>query len=462
MYRKGEGAITRAGDGRGMVGEAAVLSPRTTTTLTPEEEAEWRAREYAAYLALKRGEPVRYRAPGEKVGRPFFYKRRPVSYKVTRAEPAEEALVDMYRVILASMEDAERMIRQASQDHLIVFMDQITRLIAETADEETLTTLARNLSTFAEREAQYLEPMQAKLRLEYFQTLRRVAAQTRKQIEAKTLESLSIKNVNLANPIRPQMEERVGNEALRLIVRGNQRLDRARQESLGINNYIWRTRDDARVRHSHDENDDRVFSWDNPPPTGHPGEDFGCRCRAEAILENIGEPRVQVAALQFAAPAAIYIAEANTIFATLAATAATVGVIITINTPDDEDEGEDEGEGEEEGATPPLPDLTQPDQDPDEDPDEDGEEAPPEGRTDLEWELGEHKTPEKWSNQMRNRQWTEDEITNTIKNGRRFNAPNKVNPNNNASRYQLGNRFVIRDEVTKQILQVSGDGFIPN
>jgi hypothetical protein len=42
--------------------------------------------------------------------------------------------------------------------------------------------------------------------------------------------------------------------------------------------YIWRTRRDGRVRPSHAENDGKVFAWDNPPPTGHPGEDFNCRC----------------------------------------------------------------------------------------------------------------------------------------------------------------------------------------
>ncbi len=45
--------------------------------------------------------------------------------------------------------------------------------------------------------------------------------------------------------------------------------------------YIWRTRDDDKVRSSHAANDGQIFAWDNPPPTGHPGEDFGCRCTAE-------------------------------------------------------------------------------------------------------------------------------------------------------------------------------------
>ena len=42
--------------------------------------------------------------------------------------------------------------------------------------------------------------------------------------------------------------------------------------------YIWRTRGDGRVRASHAANNGRIFSWDNPPPMGHPGEDYNCRC----------------------------------------------------------------------------------------------------------------------------------------------------------------------------------------
>jgi hypothetical protein len=35
------------------------------------------------------------------------------------------------------------------------------------------------------------------------------------------------------------------------------------------------------VRPSHIENNGKLFAWDNPPETGHPGEGYGCRCTAE-------------------------------------------------------------------------------------------------------------------------------------------------------------------------------------
>ena len=58
-------------------------------------------------------------------------------------------------------------------------------------------------------------------------------------------------------------------------------INELRQRALGIRQYVWRTRDDDRVRSSHAAHDDQVFSWDDPPEGGHPGQSWGCRCHAE-------------------------------------------------------------------------------------------------------------------------------------------------------------------------------------
>ena len=50
--------------------------------------------------------------------------------------------------------------------------------------------------------------------------------------------------------------------------------------------YIWRTQGDKDVRSTHANREGQIFSWDNPPPGGHPGEDYGCRCTAETIKED--------------------------------------------------------------------------------------------------------------------------------------------------------------------------------
>lgn len=79
------------------------------------------------------------------------------------------------------------------------------------------------------------------------------------------------------------------------------------------------------------------------------------------------------------------------------------------------------------------------------------------------WVLGKHKSPTQWKNRMDKRGWTDKEITRTIRTGRRDKAPNYVNKQNRAVRYTdpKTGKFVVRDEVTKEILQVGGHGYHP-
>ncbi len=49
--------------------------------------------------------------------------------------------------------------------------------------------------------------------------------------------------------------------------------------------YVWRTMQDAKVRTDHRYNDGRIFRWDDPDMF-HPGEDYGCRCRAIPYVEG--------------------------------------------------------------------------------------------------------------------------------------------------------------------------------
>lgn len=68
----------------------------------------------------------------------------------------------------------------------------------------------------------------------------------------------------------------------------NGQLNELRQTELGVPKYIWRTSLDERVRETHRRKEGKVFSWDDPPPdTGHPGEDYNCRCTAEPYLEEM-------------------------------------------------------------------------------------------------------------------------------------------------------------------------------
>jgi SPP1 gp7 family putative phage head morphogenesis protein len=65
------------------------------------------------------------------------------------------------------------------------------------------------------------------------------------------------------------------------ILKFSGQIDRLKQTEIGITKYIWRTSGDERVRRTHEQNANKTFSWDNPPETGHPGQDYQCRCRAE-------------------------------------------------------------------------------------------------------------------------------------------------------------------------------------
>lgn len=73
----------------------------------------------------------------------------------------------------------------------------------------------------------------------------------------------------------------------------NGQLTMYRQLKAGINEYIWRTAGDSRVRPSHQLRNRKRFRWDNPPPDGHPGMAIRCRCTAIPVIDtdNLGQAR---------------------------------------------------------------------------------------------------------------------------------------------------------------------------
>lgn len=101
----------------------------------------------------------------------------------------------------------------------------------------------------------------------------------------------------MAKDITDYVDPEVGNIAKRanLIARDqvnklNGQLTFLRQSELGITKYVWRTMQDERVRDSHRAKDGNEYSWDSPPAdTGHPGEDYNCRCYAEPVLSTLIE-----------------------------------------------------------------------------------------------------------------------------------------------------------------------------
>ena len=67
----------------------------------------------------------------------------------------------------------------------------------------------------------------------------------------------------------------------------NSSLTKLRQQEIGVEEYVWQTSGDERVRPTHAANDGKKFRWDKPPKTGHPGDEVNCRCVAIAVLDNI-------------------------------------------------------------------------------------------------------------------------------------------------------------------------------
>jgi len=66
-------------------------------------------------------------------------------------------------------------------------------------------------------------------------------------------------------------------------------VNRARQTELGVTQYRWRTSLDERVRPDHREREGKLFSWDDPPEDGNPGQPINCRCTAEPDLSELLE-----------------------------------------------------------------------------------------------------------------------------------------------------------------------------
>lgn len=67
----------------------------------------------------------------------------------------------------------------------------------------------------------------------------------------------------------------------------NGQINQVRQVEAGLESYRWQTAEDGAVRESHAEKDGNIYQWGNPPAdTGHPGQDYQCRCIAVPIFDG--------------------------------------------------------------------------------------------------------------------------------------------------------------------------------
>jgi len=115
--------------------------------------------------------------------------------------------------------------------------------------------------------------------------IKSIGTQARQKIETTVFEGArrGVRAADLVEEIHGAIS--ASESRARLIARDqiskfNGDLTRLRQTEAGFPAYRWSTSHDARVRDSHAENEGKIFLWDDPPETGHPGEDYQCRCVA--------------------------------------------------------------------------------------------------------------------------------------------------------------------------------------
>lgn len=176
---------------------------------------------------------------------------------------------------------------QAAREHILTAMEFVERIFEEEAQEHTRDfvwqmhqVLGRPIIPLQEN---FLPFEQARAALWLLVTLEKIEVQILNLSKPTGTHTIydEEKAFDPRLPLLPQVEARVAVEIERHKYRFRQRLDKERQQSIGLTQYVWRTVEDDRVRPEHAANSGKIFAWDDPPETGHPGEDWGCRCTAE-------------------------------------------------------------------------------------------------------------------------------------------------------------------------------------
>ncbi len=145
-----------------------------------------------------------------------------------------------------------------------------------------------NLETIVQNEG--LEDILVATTRENVGLIRSIPDEYFKKIE--TMVFTSTTQGNTAGSMIKQLREigKVTTSRAKLIARDqssklNSALSQQRQQNLGVEEYVWRTSGDERVRDNHRSKNGKTFRWDNPPKdTGHPGQDIQCRCVAQPII----------------------------------------------------------------------------------------------------------------------------------------------------------------------------------
>lgn len=218
----------------------------------------------------------------------------------------EDGILAALESVHQAMGMAKAIVHEAETAHFEQFLSQLATWGIDPrrfAPEPYLDAVKRNF------EYQFIRSMEKLfIRLEsYLHDVRGTAKKTGISLYAGDSAAMRVfdsamgwKAFTSKEPLLPRVNQCIITEAERVQHRLRQNLDAQRQAHIGVREYIWRSRDDDKVRSAHAAHDDRVFRWDSPPEGGHPGEAYGCRCYAEPTIpiptgDTINDPPIEPA-----------------------------------------------------------------------------------------------------------------------------------------------------------------------
>lgn len=114
----------------------------------------------------------------------------------------------------------------------------------------------------------------------------KVAQIIRQAVQNQTPETELIKQIKKAGKITLNRAELIAQDQVGKL---NSQLTHMRQENVGIKQYRWRGTLDKRERDSHLRREGKLFSWNDLPSDGHPGQPIRCRCWAQMVLPELAE-----------------------------------------------------------------------------------------------------------------------------------------------------------------------------
>lgn len=179
-------------------------------------------------------------------------------------------------------------------------------------------------------------------------------------------------------------------------------INRAIEDQPIAQEYIWRTAGDDKVRSDHQARDGKRFSWLQRPL---PGEEHNCRCWAEPVIgkqtiNQIYDPPIEP----------VYLVE-TALGLTIGSYAGLILRLPTIKAPS----------------------------------------------RNLNIEFNPAKSIKKWTNQLRERGWeNDDEVVRALNEGKRYQVLNKAHPDHLTIMYKYNRKYLVRDEVTNKIIHVGG------